>query len=68
MRKFNLPLNAAKNTDYVEKWFKQKLFGIKFPTKKAVGAYVYLLKEWNKGLQRFAFWKYYNVLKRENSL
>ncbi len=33
-------MNDAKNTDYIEKCFKQKLFRIKFYTKKSVGAYV----------------------------
>ncbi len=42
MRKFTSGLNAAKNTEYIEKCFEQKLFRIKFPTKKSVGAYVYL--------------------------
>ncbi len=37
MRKFTLQLNAAKNTNYIEKCFKQKLFRTKFPTKKPVG-------------------------------
>ncbi len=36
--------HATKNTDYIEKCFKQKLFG-KFLTKKSVGAYVYLPSE-----------------------
>ncbi len=28
-----LGLNAVKNVDYIEKWFKRKLRKIKFPTK-----------------------------------
>ncbi len=47
MRNFTLRLNAAKNTDYIEKCFKQKLFRIKFPTKKSVDTYVYPLTEWS---------------------
>ncbi len=46
---FTLGLNAAKNTDYMEKRFKLKLFRIKFSTKKSVGAYVYLPPEWSYG-------------------
>ncbi len=34
MRKFTLELNAAKNIDYIEKCFKQKLHRIKFLKKK----------------------------------
>ncbi len=30
---FTLRLNAAKNTDYIKKWFKQKFLLIKFPQK-----------------------------------
>ncbi len=47
MRKFFLGLNAVKNTDYVEKCVKRKLFRIKFSSKKLMGAYVYLPHEWN---------------------
>ncbi len=32
--RFVLGLNAVKNSDYVTKCFKQKLFRVKFPTKK----------------------------------
>ncbi len=48
--RFTLGLNAAKNVDYIEKWFKQKLRKIKFPTKNSV-------------IQRFVFLKYYIALK-----
>ncbi len=47
--KFILGLNTAKNNDYIEKCFKQKLYGIKFSTGKSVGANVYLRQEWNWG-------------------
>ncbi len=40
-----LGLNAAKSTNYIEKYFSQKLFDIKFPTKNTVGAYLYLPEE-----------------------
>ncbi len=36
MRKFILWLEAAKNTDYIEKCFKQNLHRIKFPKKKSL--------------------------------
>ncbi len=42
MRKFTLGLNTTKVTGYNKKFFKWKLFTIKFPTKKSVGAYVYI--------------------------
>ncbi len=42
MRKFTLELNAAENNDYIEKFFKQKLCRIKFPTKNSMNAFVYL--------------------------
>ncbi len=41
-----LGLNVAENTNYMKKSFKLKLFRIKFPTNKSVGAYVYLATEW----------------------
>ncbi len=47
MRKFILGLNIAKNTDYIEKGFKQKLFRIKFYTKKSMDTYVYINQEWS---------------------
>ncbi len=31
-------------------------------------AYLYLPQEWSWGLQRFAFLKYYDALKRDSSL
>ncbi len=39
--------NAAKNIDYIEKYFKQKLRKIKFLTKNSVEAYLYLTLEWS---------------------
>ncbi len=47
MRKFTLELNAAKNTDYMEKCFKQKLYRIKFATENSVDAYQILFKRNN---------------------
>ncbi len=56
MRKFtSLGLNAAKNTDYNEKCFKQKLFRIKFPIKKSHGAYFYLTLPWSGAKRSFQF-------------
>ncbi len=39
MRKFTSWLNAAKNSDNIEKYFKQRLYRIKFPAKNSMGAY-----------------------------
>ncbi len=44
--RITLELNPAKNTDYIRKYVK-KLFGIKFPSKNSMGAYLYLAKEWS---------------------
>ncbi len=38
--KFTLGLNVGKSTDYIEKYFNQKLSKIKFPAKTLLGAYV----------------------------
>ncbi len=43
--RFTLGLNAAKNTDYIKKCLKLKLFRIKFPTKNLSGTYIYLSQE-----------------------
>ncbi len=43
--KFTLGLEAAKNTDYIKKYFKQKLRRIKFPKKNSADAYFYLPQE-----------------------
>ncbi len=43
--KFTLGLNTAKNTDYIEKCFKQNLHNIKFPVKNSADAYLYLLQD-----------------------
>ncbi len=49
MRKFTLGLNAAKSTNYIEKYFKQKLCKIIFPTKNSMDAYVYRSQGWIYG-------------------
>ncbi len=40
--RFTLGSHAAKNTQYIKKFFKRKLLSIKLCTRKSVGAYVYL--------------------------
>ncbi len=45
--RFILGLNAAINTDYIEKWSEQKLFRTNFPTKYVVDANLYLHQEWS---------------------
>ncbi len=47
LRKFILGLNVAKISQYNKKFFKEKWFRIKFPTKKLMDAYVYLPHEWS---------------------
>ncbi len=49
--------NVAKNTDYIKKWFKQKLFRIKFTTKNSVDAYLYLPQEWSWGGTKIAIFE-----------
>ncbi len=47
MKKLTLGLNAAKNIDYIEKCFKQKLRRIKFPIRDSEDVCFYLSQEWN---------------------
>ncbi len=47
--RLSLGLDAAKNTPYMGKCFKLKLFNIEFRTKKSVGVHAYLLPEWSLG-------------------
>ncbi len=47
MKKFTLEPNAVKNIDYIEKYFKQKLYKIKFVAKNSLSAYLYLPPEWS---------------------
>ncbi len=44
-----LELNTAKCTNYIKKWFKQKLFEIKFHTGNSMGAYLYFPQQWSCG-------------------
>ncbi len=39
--RLTLELNAEKNTDCIEKCFKQKLYKIRIPAKNSVGAFLY---------------------------
>ncbi len=43
--KVHFQARNCKNTDYIEKCFKQRLPRIKFPKKNSVDAYLYLLQE-----------------------
>ncbi len=44
--RLTLRLNAAKNIDYTEKWFKRKLREIELSIENLVEAYLYLSQEW----------------------
>ncbi len=55
-------MDAAKNTDYIKTFFKQKIYRIAFPTNNSLDTYLY------RGLQRLPFSKYYNVLECEGRL
>ncbi len=54
MRKFILGLNAAKNTDYIEKCFEQKLRRIKVPKKNSVDEYLYVPQELSYGAPKIS--------------
>ncbi len=61
---FRAEVNTAKNTDYIEKCFKQKLHRIKFPKKKTQWMHISIYpRSEDRELQRFAIFKYYNALK-----
>ncbi len=45
--RLTLGLNTAENTDYVQNFFKEKLFWIKFFTKSSMGACVFLSRVWS---------------------
>ncbi len=38
---------SEKNTDYIKKYFKQKFWRIKFPTKNYLDAHLYVPQEWS---------------------
>ncbi len=46
MKNFILKSNTAKNIDYIDKCFKQKLHKIKFDTKNSTDTYLYLFLGW----------------------
>ncbi len=45
MKKFTFGLEAAKNTNYIKNYFKQKLRRIEFTKKNSEDAYLYLPQE-----------------------
>ncbi len=57
-RTFNLGLNTAKNTNYIEKGFKQKLFRIKFPIKNQWMHMFICPRSGVRGIQRLPILKY----------
>ncbi len=61
--RFTLEMNAAKNIDCIKKWFKQRLFRIKFPTKTQWTHFSIFARSGVRGLQTLPFLKYYDVLK-----
>ncbi len=64
--RLTLGLNIAKNTDYIKKSVKQKLFRIKFQTKNS-GVHISIsFRKGGKRLRRLPFLKYYNVLEWES--
>ncbi len=62
-RIFTLMLNTAKDTDYIEKLFKQKLRKIKFFTKFSGNISLSMLETELGGFKNLVFLKYYNALK-----
>ncbi len=60
-------LNNAKNTDCIEKYFKQKLHRIKFSTKNSVNAYPIYLRSRARGLQGFVIFKIY-IMRRSGKV
>ncbi len=54
---FTSALNAAKNIDYIEKCFKQKLFIIKFPIKNSLDDIPINPRNEARGPQRFAIFE-----------
>ncbi len=60
--RLNLEVDTAKNTDYIEKHFKQKLFRIKFLAKTQWAHMSISFRSGAKGLLRLTFLKYYSVL------
>ncbi len=65
--RLTLRLNAATTTDYIKKYFKQKLSRIKYPTKNLLDAYLYL-PPWAElgGSEIYYFWNTYGIIMRQN--
>ncbi len=55
--RFTFGLNAARNTDYIEKYAKQKLCKIKFPAKNSLGVCFYPPRVELWGDKRLPFFK-----------
>ncbi len=55
--RFILELKVAKNSEFIKKCLKQKLFEIKFPTKNSVDAYLYLGQEWSQEAPKIAIFE-----------
>ncbi len=53
--KVYLKWSDAKNINYIEKCFKQKLHRIKFATKNSADAYLNLLMEWSQGAPKIFY-------------
>ncbi len=45
--RFTFGMDAAENTNYIKKFFKLKLFKIKFSIKNSLNACLYLTQEWS---------------------
>ncbi len=52
--RFTLGPRVATDTDYIKKCFQQKFFGIKFPRKNSVDAYLYLPQKWSYAAPKIA--------------
>ncbi len=68
MKKFTLELSAAKNIDYIEKYFKGKLQRIKFPTKNSVDACLYLPLKWSYGAPKIGVFEILYYTEMEENL
>ncbi len=58
--------NNTKSNDFITKYFKQKLFRIRFPTENQWIYKSTSLRNEAKGLHRWSFLKYYNALELES--
>ncbi len=62
--RFILVLNAAKNNNYIEKCFKQKLHRIKFSTKKFGDSYFYISQESSQRAPKIC--RFWNIIIHRN--